>query len=81
VFLRSPTGEEKSIFVVWAELAQAGKFMNLTTDIGKRIFFRIYGNKPGVVWNVDAGHQHNGESHRFGLPEFFLKVIYEKKLL
>jgi hypothetical protein len=33
--------EEKSIFAVCAELAEAGKFVNLTKDIGKRIFSRI----------------------------------------
>jgi hypothetical protein len=68
-FLRSPTGEEKSIFAVSSELAEAGKFVNLTKDIGKRIFFRICGNKPGVVWNMDAGRQRNCKSPRFGLPE------------
>jgi hypothetical protein len=70
-FLRSPTGEEKSIFAVCAELAEAGRFVNLTKDIGKRIFFQICGNKPGIVWNMDAGRQRNGKSHRFGLPDFF----------
>jgi hypothetical protein len=69
--MRSPTEEEKSIFAVCAELAEAGKFVNPTKDIGKQIFFRIWGNKPSVVWNVDAGWQSNGESHRFGLPDYF----------
>jgi hypothetical protein len=71
------TGEEKSIFAVCAELAEAGKFVNLMKDIGKRTFFRICDNKPGVVWNMDVGRQRNGESHRLGLPFlllfFFLK--------
>jgi hypothetical protein len=44
------TREDKSIFAVCAELVEAGKFVNLTKDIGKRTFFRICGNKPGVVW-------------------------------
>jgi hypothetical protein len=72
-FLRSPTGEEKSIFAVCTELAEAGKFVNLTKDIGKRIFFRICGNEPSIVWNMDAGRQRDSESHRLGLPEFIFK--------
>jgi hypothetical protein len=48
-------------------------------DIGKQIFFRICGNKPGVVWNMDAGQQRNGESHRFGLPNFFNIIFFLSK--
>jgi hypothetical protein len=59
-------------------LAEAGKFVNLTKDIGKQIFLRICGNKPGVVWNMDAGRQCNGEGHPFGLQEFFKKVNENK---
>jgi hypothetical protein len=40
-------------------------FEGLTKDIGNRIFFRIGGNKPGVVWNMDTGWQRNGESCQF----------------
>jgi hypothetical protein len=59
-FLRSLTGEDKTIFAVCgAELAEAGKLVNLRKDIGKRIFFQICGNKPGIVWNMDAGRQRN----------------------
>jgi hypothetical protein len=75
-FLRTPTGEEKSIFAVFTELAETGKFVNLTKDIGKQIFFHICGNKPGVVWNMAAGRQRNGESLRFGLPDFFLFLFF-----
>jgi hypothetical protein len=74
------------MFADCAELAEAGMFVNLTKDIGKPIFFRICGNKPGVVWNMDAGQQRNGESagqqrngesHQFGLLDFF-KTVNEK---
>jgi hypothetical protein len=74
--LRTPTEEEKSNFSVCAEMAEAGKFVNLTKDIGKQIFFQICGNKPGVVWNVDAGQQRNGESHRFVLPFFGVFFVF-----
>jgi hypothetical protein len=56
-----------------------------TKNIGKRIFFRICGYKPGVVWNMDAGRQRNSERHRFGLleffPFFFFLKVHEKKVL
>jgi hypothetical protein len=42
-FLRSLTGEEKSNFALCAELAEAGKLVNLKIDISKLIFFRICG--------------------------------------
>jgi hypothetical protein len=48
------TGEEKSIFAFCAELAEAGKFVNLTKEQVNDLP-NIYGNKPGVVWNMDAG--------------------------
>jgi hypothetical protein len=73
-------GKCKSIFAVCAKLAEASKFVNLKKDIGKRIFFQICGNKPGVVWNMDAGRLRNSKSHRFGFPDFFFFTVNEKML-